>query len=247
MWFTDWITYYQSVSNVISTIAFLCKQRATMIVKARYNKTKRVRGFVLFLEDGVRGKKEALSHSHQTQHILWLCNGTLCWSCCLSEEKLACVPLLWWISSYMAAQQWCNVEVLESTGRALLIFFLLNVVSHLQPKLLSWKNVVGCHVLFSQKQVIRRLIVRYIVTRESSVYDPGVYFYLLALVESSLEVLLMLALLSRFFLQSVSLCLVWLEEGGDEEELVLARESSSDIPVWIGEEPGPEAHKTTTK
>lgn len=59
------------------------------------------------------------------------------------------------------------------------------------------------------------------------------YFYLLALVESSLEVLLMLALLSRFFLQSKSLCLVWLEEGGDEEELVLARESSSDIPVWI--------------
>lgn len=51
--------------------------------------------------------------------------------------------------------------------------------------------------------------------------------------ESSLEVLLMLALLSRFFLQSVSLCLVWLDEGGDEEELVLARESSSDIPLWI--------------
>lgn len=66
----------------------------------------------------------------------------------------------------------------------------------------------------------------------------GFYFDLLALVESSLEVLLMLALLSRFFLQSVSLCLVWLEEGGDEEELVLARESSSDIPVWIGEEAG---------
>lgn len=42
----------------------------------------------------------------------------------------------------------------------------------------------------------------------------------------------MLALLSRFFLQSTSLCLVWLEEGGDEDELVLARESSSDIPVW---------------
>lgn len=73
------------------------------------------------------------------------------------------------------------------------------------------------------------------------------FFYLLALVESSLEVLLMLALLSRFFLQSVSLCLVWLEEGGDEEELVLARESSSDIPVWVGEEPGPEAESNTTK
>lgn len=59
----------------------------------------------------------------------------------------------------------------------------------------------------------------------------------------------MLALLSRFFLQSVSLCLVWLEEGGDEEELVLARESSSDIPVWIAEEPGPEAesNKQTNK
>lgn len=57
----------------------------------------------------------------------------------------------------------------------------------------------------------------------------------------------MLALLSRFFLQSVSLCLVWLEEGGDEEELVLARESSSDIPVWVGEEPGPEAESNTTK
>lgn len=70
---------------------------------------------------------------------------------------------------------------------------------------------------------------------------------LLALVESSLEVLLMLALLSRFFLQSVSLCLVWLEEGGDEEELVLARESSSDIPVWIGEKPGPEAESTPHK
>lgn len=61
--------------------------------------------------------------------------------------------------------------------------------------------------------------------------------------ESSLEVLLILALLSRFFLQNVSLCLVWLEEGGDEEELVLARESSSDIPVWIGEEPGPDGEK----
>ena len=54
--------------------------------------------------------------------------------------------------------------------------------------------------------------------------------------ESSLEVLLMLTLLSRFFLQNVSFCLFWLEEGGDEEELVLARESSSDIPVWTGEE-----------
>jgi len=43
----------------------------------------------------------------------------------------------------------------------------------------------------------------------------------------------MLALLSRFFLQGVSRCLVWLEEGGDEEELVLARESSSDIPVCM--------------
>lgn len=57
----------------------------------------------------------------------------------------------------------------------------------------------------------------------------------------------MLALLSRFFLQGVSLCLVWLEEGGDEEELVLARESSSDIPVWIGEEPKPMAGIKTTK
>lgn len=57
----------------------------------------------------------------------------------------------------------------------------------------------------------------------------------------------MLALLSRFFLQSESLCLVWLEEGGDEEELVLARESSSDIPVWIGEEPGPEERKQYNK
>ena len=57
----------------------------------------------------------------------------------------------------------------------------------------------------------------------------------------------MLALLSRFFLQSVSLCLVWLEEGGDEEELVLARESSSDIPVWIAEEPGPEAEGNKQK
>lgn len=50
----------------------------------------------------------------------------------------------------------------------------------------------------------------------------------------------MLVLLSRFFLQAVSLCRVWLEEGGEEEELVLARESSSDIPVWTGEEPRPE-------
>lgn len=62
--------------------------------------------------------------------------------------------------------------------------------------------------------------------------------HLLALVESSLEVLLMLTLLSRFFLQSVSRCLLWLDEGGDEEELVLARESSSDIPVWSGESTG---------
>lgn len=70
------------------------------------------------------------------------------------------------------------------------------------------------------------------LTIHSSLYGVGgVGFYLLALVESSLEVLLMLALLSRFFLQGVSLCLVWLEEGGDEEELVLARESSSDIPL----------------
>lgn len=78
-------------------------------------------------------------------------------------------------------------------------------------------------------------------------FDLGCYSNLLALVESSLEVLLMLALLSRFFLQSVSLCLVWLEDGGDEEELVLARESSSDIPVWIGEEPGPEAESMGAK
>lgn len=61
--------------------------------------------------------------------------------------------------------------------------------------------------------------------------------------ESSLEFLLMLALLSRFFLQEVSFCLVWLEEGGDDEELVLARESSSDIPVWFGEEPEPKRWK----
>ena len=47
----------------------------------------------------------------------------------------------------------------------------------------------------------------------------------------------MLALLSRF-LQGVSLWRFWMEAGdGEEEELVLARESSSDIPVWIGEEP----------
>lgn len=54
----------------------------------------------------------------------------------------------------------------------------------------------------------------------------------------------MLALLSRFFLQDVSFCLLWLDDGGDDEELVLARESSSDIPVWIGEEPGPGQHKS---
>lgn len=65
----------------------------------------------------------------------------------------------------------------------------------------------------------------------------GCHLNLLALVQSSLEVLLMLALLSRFFLPCASRCLLWLEEGGDEEELVLARESSSDIPVWTGEEP----------
>lgn len=51
----------------------------------------------------------------------------------------------------------------------------------------------------------------------------------------------MLALLSRFFLQAASRGLLWLEEGGDEEELVLARESSSDIPVRIREEAKPEA------
>lgn len=85
------------------------------------------------------------------------------------------------------------------------------------------------------------------VTSDSSVHNVGLYFYLLALVESSLEVLLILALLSRFFLQGVSLCLVWLEEGGDDEELVLARESSSDIPVWIEEKPKPGAGIETAK
>lgn len=50
----------------------------------------------------------------------------------------------------------------------------------------------------------------------------------------------MLTLLSRFFLQVASFCRVWLDEGGDEEELVLARESSSDIPLLRGEESEPE-------
>jgi len=75
------------------------------------------------------------------------------------------------------------------------------------------------------------------LTEYNGVVPLYICVHLLALVESSLEVLLMLALLSRFFLQSTSLCLLWLEEGGDEDELVLARESSSDIPYWIGDEP----------
>lgn len=57
--------------------------------------------------------------------------------------------------------------------------------------------------------------------------------HLLALVERSLEVLLMLALLS-LFLPGVSFsCCWWVEEDEEEEdELELARESSSDIPIY---------------
>jgi hypothetical protein len=50
----------------------------------------------------------------------------------------------------------------------------------------------------------------------------------LALVESSLEFLLMLTLLSFFLGVLVSFSVCWLEDE-DEEELVLALESSSDI------------------
>lgn len=52
--------------------------------------------------------------------------------------------------------------------------------------------------------------------------------YLLALVERSLEFLLMLTLLSFFLGVFVSFSVCWLEDE-DEEELVLALESSSDI------------------
>lgn len=52
--------------------------------------------------------------------------------------------------------------------------------------------------------------------------------YLLALVERSLELLLMLTLLSFFLGVFVSFSVCWLEDE-DEEELVLALESSSDI------------------
>ena len=51
--------------------------------------------------------------------------------------------------------------------------------------------------------------------------------YLLALVERSLEVLLMLALLSSRFLGAFFSNCWWVED----EELMLARESSSDIPI----------------
>ncbi len=56
--------------------------------------------------------------------------------------------------------------------------------------------------------------------------------HLLALVERSLEVLLMLALLSLFF-PGVSFSCSWrVEEEEEEDELELARESSSDIPIY---------------
>lgn len=68
--------------------------------------------------------------------------------------------------------------------------------------------------------------------------------HLLALVDSSLEFLLMLTLLSFFLGVLVSFSVCWLEDE-DEEELVLALESSSDIatppphtPTWRGDTTG---------
>lgn len=68
--------------------------------------------------------------------------------------------------------------------------------------------------------------------------------HLLALVDSSLEFLLMLTLLSFFLGVLVSFSVCWLEDE-DEEELVLALESSSDIatppphtPTWRGDTMG---------
>lgn len=71
---------------------------------------------------------------------------------------------------------------------------------------------------------------RCVSTVKATGQDEVVSTYLLALVERSLEVLLMLALLSRFLLGvSFSGCW-WVEdEEEDDEELVLARESSSDM------------------
>ena len=51
--------------------------------------------------------------------------------------------------------------------------------------------------------------------------------YLFALVDRSLEVLLMLALLSRF----LGVLISRVDDEKEDEELVLARESSSDIPI----------------
>lgn len=66
----------------------------------------------------------------------------------------------------------------------------------------------------------------------------------MALVDSSLEFLLMLTLLSFFLGVLVSFSVCWLEDE-DEEELVLALESSSDIatppphtPTWRGDTMG---------
>lgn len=73
-------SFHQYVSNVISAIGFSCKQRATMIVKVRYNKTKK---------SDSEEKKEALSHSlHSSCDCVRFGLLTL-----LSEEELACVPL----------------------------------------------------------------------------------------------------------------------------------------------------------
>ena len=195
----------------VVAVGFLCKHQ-TMIVEERYNMAKWVRG----------KRKLCTSNSPSVDCARY---GLLK---LLSEENLAHVPVLQWISSCTTFILWCKVEVTETTAHSSAI-----------QRHCSCTEVSQCvgHMPFFPRQITNY----YGIIRASSLFGVGFYLYLLALVESSLEVLLMLALLSRFFLQSVSLCLVWLEEGGDEEELVLARESSSDIPVWIGEEPGPEA------
>lgn len=166
-------------------------------------------------------------------------------SCECAQYSWAAKKSSTWCSSFnVFLPIWCKVEVLGNACSSQIynsgFRYLknLSVVPKQGLEKIVGEQLTDCKIFPELHQS---------AINDSSLYNLGFYFYLLALVESSLEVLLMLALLSRFFLQGVSLCLVWLDEGGDEEELVLARESSSDIPVWIGEEPKPKAGIKTTK
>lgn len=95
------------------------------------------------------------------------------------------------------------------------------------------RKQVGLHAPFSCQRTYENVVeatlpdMQHEATGKLGLLEKGVG-YLLALVERSFEFLLMLTLLSFFLgvLASFSVC--WLEDE-DEEELVLALESSSDI------------------